>query len=181
MLTLARGVLTIAIAACFFSTFSERYLLAYALFIVAALSDFLDGFLARRWGVTSDFGAIFDPLFDKILVLSLFIILAPFMVVHPAIYVILLIRDISTDALRNSLLARGIVVPAIRTAKWKTVMQMVMLNFVLLAIAFPVSQIFQPLAQASGVAAVALSLWSGGIYVSRFIASTRNATASSNA
>jgi phosphatidylglycerophosphate synthase len=72
------------------------------------------------------------------------------------------------------------VVPAIYTAKLKTVAQMLMLNFALLAIAFPSFMVFAILAQASGIIAVAFSLWSGGVYVRRFIAFTSADTASSN-
>ena len=179
-LTLMRGFLTLAIALCFFIPFPDRYTLAYALFLIAAISDYVDGVLARRWHVTSDFGAIFDPLFDKILVLSLFILVTPFMIVHPGILIILLIRDITTDAMRNFQLARGAVVPAVHVAKWKTVMQMVMLNFILLAIAIPGVTALSVAAQVSGVIAVILSLWSGAIYTKRFIAFARANTASSN-
>ena len=178
-LTLMRGALTLAIALCFFIPFPDRYILAYALFLVAAMSDYVDGVLARRWHVTSDFGAIFDPLFDKILVLSLFILVAPFMIVHPAILVVLLVRDITTDAMRNFQLAKGAVVPAVYSAKWKTVMQLVMLNFILLAIAIPGTAAIAVAAQISGVIAAVLSLWSGAIYTNRFIAFTRANTASS--
>ena len=177
--TIFRGFALLGIAALFFSSIEERYVMAYLLFLLAAISDYLDGKIARSWAIESDFGAIFDPLFDKILILSLFILLTPFSIVHPLVFVILLVRDISTDALRNMLLSRGIVVPAIYTAKLKTVFQMLMLNFILLAIAFPSIPAFLPLAQLTALIAVALSLWSGWIYVRRFIDFMRNDTASS--
>jgi len=178
-LTLFRGVALLGIVALFYSTVEERYVMAYLLFVLAALSDYVDGKLARAWKLESDFGAIFDPLFDKILILSLFIVLVPYSIIHPVIFVILLVRDISTDALRNFLLSRGVVVPAIYTAKLKTVFQMLMVNFALLAVAFPLFTIFVSIAQILGIVAVFFSLWSGSVYVRRFIEFTRKETASS--
>ncbi len=169
-LTLLRGIIAACIAMLLLSSYESRFIAAYVLFVIAAASDYWDGVLARRWRITSDMGAILDPLFDKILVLSLFVLLAPHNIVHPLLFVILLVRDISTDALRNYLLSKGVVVAAIYTAKLKTVAQMAMLHFVLLALALPEIPAFVSIAQVLAVIAVALSLWSGAAYVSRFMA-----------
>lgn len=174
-LTLLRAVGTIGIAILLLSSLENKYLYAYALFIFTALTDFFDGRLARRWGTVSDFGIIFDPLFDKLLVLTLFMLLFPFDIVHPAILLILFMRDIVTDAMRNYLLSRGVVSPAIMTSKLKTVFQMIMINFMLLFLAFPLLPYTQEAAVLSGVIAIALSLWSGGIYTRDLIRFSKSA------
>ena len=178
-LTLFRGLATLLIVVLLYSSLEERWAIAYVLFLLAALSDYLDGYLARRWGVTSDFGIVCDPLFDKVLVLTLILLLYTSNVVSPLILLILFVRDITTDALKNYLLAQGIFTPAIYSAKIKTVAQMVMLNFILLALAFPAIPWFPSAATLSGVVAMIFSLWSGGSYVKRFIALTRKKATSS--
>ncbi|OGG53548.1 CDP-diacylglycerol--glycerol-3-phosphate 3-phosphatidyltransferase [Candidatus Kaiserbacteria bacterium RIFCSPLOWO2_12_FULL_53_8] len=178
-LTIFRGVATLLIVILFYSTFPERYIIAYSLFVLAALSDYFDGYLARRWKVISDFGVVCDPLFDKILVLTLIILLYASNIVAPFILLILFVRDITTDALKNYLLAQGILTPAIYSAKIKTAAQFLMLNFMLLALAFPFIPYMNTAATVFGVIAVIFSLWSAVFYVKRFIALTKKKTASS--
>lgn len=169
ILTIFRGVAAFLIIMLFLSFIKERLITAYVLFVFAAASDFFDGYLARRWKVTSDFGAVFDPLFDKILVLSLIVLVYPFDIVPPAILLILLVRDISTDALKNYMLAHGVVTPAIYTAKLKTTSQFLMFNFALIALAWPDVPYVKEVATLTGFVAVFFSLWSGSAYVQRFI------------
>ena len=122
----------------------------------------------RRWNVVSDFGIVFDPLFDKLLVLTLILLIYPTHVVWSAILIILFVRDLTTDVFKNYLLAHGIKTPAINSAKWKTAMQMVMINFVLLYLTFPQATYLVPIGNAAGVVAAVLSLWSGWIYTRKF-------------
>ena len=173
-ITIFRGVAALFIITLFLSFIKERFVAAYVLFICAALSDFLDGYLARRWKVVSDFGAVFDPLFDKLLVLSLIVLIYPFDIVPPAILLILLVRDVSTDALKNYMLSHGTVTPAIYTAKLKTASQFLMFNFALIALAWPQVPYMKLVATLTGFVAVFFSLWSGSVYLRRFIAFTRD-------
>lgn len=180
LLTLFRGVATLIIIALFLSSFPERYICIYILFVLAALSDYLDGKLSRRWNTTSDFGAVFDPLFDKILVLTLIVLLYPFYIVPQIILLILLIRDIATDVLRSHLLSRGITTPAIYSAKLKTTCQMFMLNFMLLFLVLPHISQFKNAAILFGILAVVFSLWSGGIYLRNFATLAKKEATSSS-
>lgn len=94
------------------------------LFVVAASSDFADGYLARKWKVESTFGKIFDPIADKVLVNSTLIYLC--VVNNTYIYLVLLfvLRDICVDGLRIFAVYRKIVIKADIFGKLKTVLQM---------------------------------------------------------
>lgn len=100
--------------------------LALLIYCLAAITDWLDGFLARRMNVISNFGKIADPLADKMLVLSALAVLtwkSPFNL-SEAIFVIILLREVFITTLREIYHARGIVMPADKLGKIKTVMQM---------------------------------------------------------
>ena len=117
------------------SVLTWKYLIAFIIFIVASVSDFFDGYIARKYNMVTTFGKFMDPIADKLLVNSTFIILAiqgPYHI--PAIVVVIVIaRDIIVDALRMISVEKGIVIAASKLGKLKTVTQMVALSFVLLA------------------------------------------------
>lgn len=96
------------------------------LFVGASLTDWLDGFLARKMNVISDFGKIMDPLADKLLVLTALAGLTwlPPYRLHIAIFFIILIREVGITILREIYKKRGIIMPADKLGKLKTVMQM---------------------------------------------------------
>jgi cardiolipin synthase len=102
---------------------------AFGAFVIAAASDFADGWLARRWGVTSLFGAILDPIADKILVcaaiLGLMAVGAPGVVIWGGI---ILFREFAVSALREVLAPRGVKLPVTFLAKTKTTLQLVALG-----------------------------------------------------
>jgi cardiolipin synthase len=95
-------------------------------FVVAAVTDFFDGWLARRWQVVSTIGAILDPIADKILVcgaiLGLIAMHAPEMLLFGGI---ILFREFAVSALREVLAPRGIKLPVTFLAKVKTTLQLV--------------------------------------------------------
>jgi len=95
-------------------------------FVVAAVTDFFDGWLARRWQVVSVVGAILDPIADKILVcgaiLGLIAMHAPEMLLFGGV---ILFREFAVSALREVLAPRGIKLPVTFLAKVKTTLQLV--------------------------------------------------------
>jgi CDP-diacylglycerol--glycerol-3-phosphate 3-phosphatidyltransferase len=100
---------------------------AWMVFVVAALTDWLDGSLARKYNVVSNFGKIWDPLADKFIVLSALAALvwkAPF-ALHWLIFVIISIREAAVTVLREVYARKQIVIPADQWGKLKTVLQMV--------------------------------------------------------
>ena len=110
----------------------ERW--AFVAFVVAALTDFVDGWLARRLHATSIWGAILDPIADKVLVcgvvLGLLTLGGNGMVAIPA--ALILFREFTVSALREAAAARGISLPVTLLAKWKTTLQLVALGTALL-------------------------------------------------
>lgn len=108
------------------------------IFALASLTDYVDGFLARKWQVVSDFGKIMDPLADKLLVLAALIGLTwlePFKL-HILIFLIIFMREVGITILREVYQKRGIVVAADNLGKLKTVMQMAGIIFALAVMAF---------------------------------------------
>ncbi len=105
---------------------------ALCVFVAAALTDWWDGRIARRRGLISDFGALMDPIADKVLVLSAF---GAFVLLHVAPgWMVLLIaaRELLITGLRLIALAKGKVLPAEAAGKWKATAQMVVISITLL-------------------------------------------------
>jgi CDP-diacylglycerol--glycerol-3-phosphate 3-phosphatidyltransferase len=92
---------------------------------VLAVTDFLDGFLARRLGIESVVGKFLDPLADKLLVMALLVYLVPMGRIPAWIVVVLLGREIAITGLRSIASSEGIVIGAASGGKWKTAIQMV--------------------------------------------------------
>lgn len=101
------------------------------LFIIGSFSDFLDGHLARKNNLVTTFGKFMDPIADKLLVNSMFIILTGLGKIHWLVTVIMVGRDIIVDVIRLIMVERGSVIAASKLGKLKTVTQMVALIFVL--------------------------------------------------
>ena len=102
--------------------------IALASFVVAAVTDFFDGYLARRWNVVSTFGAIMDPIADKVLVCGA--ILGLLAVGVQGILIpsfLILFREFAVSAMREVLAPRGIKLPVTFLAKTKTTLQLVAL------------------------------------------------------
>lgn len=99
--------------------------LAGILFIVASITDFIDGFLARRWNVISDFGKLWDPIADKILVNSSLFSLSAIELLPIWIPILILTRDIIIDGLRMWSSSKKVIVPANIWGKIKTFVMMI--------------------------------------------------------
>lgn len=107
---------------------------ALALFAIASITDFFDGYLARIWQQTSNIGKMLDPIADKLLVASvLLLVAADGTIAGWSIWaaIIILCREILVSGLREYLAALKVSVPVTRIAKWKTTIQMVAIAFLL--------------------------------------------------
>jgi CDP-diacylglycerol--glycerol-3-phosphate 3-phosphatidyltransferase len=137
---------------------------AFVAFVVAAVTDFFDGWLARRWNATSVWGQVLDPIADKVLVcatvLSLMALAASPAIVIPA--ALILFREFTVSALREVTAGRGIKLPVTLLAKWKTTLQLVALGAELVVAAWAG---FGLPASAQGAAALAAHtlLWLAAI------------------
>ncbi len=96
-----------------------------ALFIIASITDWLDGYYARLFNAQTTMGKFMDPIADKILVSTVLILLIPSNRVGPLVVILLLARDILIGGIRSIAAADRVIIDAKATGKWKTAMQMV--------------------------------------------------------
>lgn len=110
-----------------YTNVSINYFVAGILFVIASFTDWLDGYISRKYHYVSDFGKIFDPIADKILINSVLVCLA-FLRIIPWYYVVIMfIRDTIVDGFRMYLSSNKFVLPAKKGGKIKTVLQMIAL------------------------------------------------------
>lgn len=102
-----------------------EYLIAGVIFVVASVTDFLDGYLARKNNEVTDLGKMLDAIADKVLVNSVLIILAAHGFINEIIPVIIVLRDIVVNAIKMEAAGKGKVVAAIGSGKIKTASLMV--------------------------------------------------------
>ena len=150
---------------------------AFVIFVIAASTDWIDGFLARRWHATTRWGAILDPIADKVLITGAILgVLAWGSVPQAAIPCgLILFREFAVSALRETV-AGKVKLPVTLLAKWKTVLQMVALGALQLALAplwegfglpFEWLPHFQTFAYALLWIAAVVTLWTGWQYFSK--------------
>lgn len=94
-------------------------------FVAASITDFLDGFIARRKNIVTVFGSFLDPIADKFLVISALIMLLAMNRVNVLVVLILVLREMYITALRLLAIEKGLSVPVGALGKWKTATQMV--------------------------------------------------------
>ncbi len=102
------------------------------LFILAAITDSIDGYLARKYQITTNMGKLLDPIADKVLVLSVLVMLIPLGRVPAWVAVVLILREIVVTGVRGIAAADGIVIPAAPMGKLKTVFQSIALGALLI-------------------------------------------------
>jgi len=138
MLTLIRMPLTFAIVALMYGTWSWAATLACGLFVGAAVTDWLDGKLARERNIVSDFGKFMDALADKVLVLGVMVALLDLHYLQPVPSVVVMLivltvvtREFMVSGLRMMAAMHGVVMAAEQGGKVKTIIQMTSLGFLL--------------------------------------------------
>jgi cardiolipin synthase len=107
---------------------------ALSLFIAAGITDFLDGYFARKWGEFSSFGRMLDPIADKLLVAACLLMLAADGTIRGwSLWaaIVILCREILVSGLREHLAELRVSVPVTRLAKWKTTLQLIAIGFLL--------------------------------------------------
>jgi cardiolipin synthase len=134
MLTMSRIIIIPLVVATFFFDSAAMRWTACALFTIAGVTDFFDGYLARRAKQVSRFGRFLDPIADKLLVASVLLMLAGFDRMTPLDFLpalIILLREILVSGLREFLAEIRVGLPVTSLAKFKTTGQMIALGFLI--------------------------------------------------
>ena len=137
---------------------------AAVLFIIGCLTDFLDGRIARKRNLVTDFGKFIDPVADKLLVLTTLIMLIHLGLMPAWFVIVILCRELAVDGLRMVAVTKGQVIAAGPLGKWKTACQMVLISAMLI-LNLPLDRSW-PLAVLAGVV-ILLTIVSGVDYFVR--------------
>lgn len=135
-LTLLRLPLTVAIIWLVLLGTRPAQAAALTAFILASFTDWLDGYLARRWGQMTASGAFLDPIADKVLVLGLFVTFAHLGVVPVWMVAVITLRETVVTGLRFVAVRRRVTLPAVKEGKQKAACQMLTLGFILVWLVF---------------------------------------------
>ena len=135
-ITIARIVLTFVFMIFLFSEGFTFKVMALLTFIIAAFSDYLDGFIAKKYDMRSDFGKIMDPVADKVLTLAAFLAFVEMKLVPAWMVVIIIMRELLITSLRFLAFKNNEILPAGAGGKHKTVSQMLSILVILIFIVF---------------------------------------------
>ncbi|OKL45493.1 CDP-diacylglycerol--glycerol-3-phosphate 3-phosphatidyltransferase [Pseudovibrio exalbescens] len=168
VLTYGRIAAVPAITLCFYFPGHTSRWVALAIFIIAAVTDFFDGYLARAWQQQSALGRMLDPIADKLIVsVCLLMLTLDGTIGHWSVIaaIIILCREILVSGLREFLAELRVSVPVTKMAKWKTTVQLVAMGFL---IAGPAGDAIVPYVSEAGIAllwlAAILTLYTGYDY-----------------
>ena len=168
LLTYARIAMVPVLVAMFFVPGDAGRWIAFSVFVVASVTDFIDGYIARAWQQQSRLGAMLDPIADKLLVAAALLLLAANETIAGISLfaaVIILSREILVSGLREFLATLQVSVPVTRLAKWKTAIQMTAIAVLL---AGPAGDAVLPYTTETGIVllwiAAVLTLYTGYDY-----------------
>lgn len=179
ILSLSRIAFLFLIAALLAVPVKGLAFVALVVFLVAALTDWADGFVARRFNMITDFGKLMDALADKVLMVGMFVILLTLGDFMPAwaVFAVLIIigREFLVTGLRLVAASRGQVLAAERGGKIKTVVQIISVSLLLLAYALRDTGLSQAaldwvywIGLATFIAATVLTFQSGAVYLIKY-------------
>lgn len=127
-------MIPVVVLALYFTEVTPQWLVPYRdylghfacwIFVLASITDFFDGYIARKRNIVTVFGSFLDPIADKFLVVSALIMLMGLDRVHPVVVIVLVLREMYMTSLRLLALTEGVDVPVSWLGKWKTTAQMV--------------------------------------------------------
>ncbi|RKY42669.1 MAG: CDP-diacylglycerol--glycerol-3-phosphate 3-phosphatidyltransferase [Candidatus Makaraimicrobium thalassicum] len=133
-ITLTRIVLAFVFMLFLFSRCLFGKVMALGIFVIAAFTDYLDGFIAKKYSMISDFGKIMDPVADKVLTLAAFLAFVEMKLVPAWMVVIIIMRELVVTSIRIMALRYNEVLPAGWGGKHKTVSQMLSIFVILIFI-----------------------------------------------
>ncbi len=125
-------IIPVIIVTFYFDDVTFSHQLASTLFVIASITDFFDGYIARKFNLHSDFGRMLDPIADKLLVGSILIMIVKFRKAQELPCLLILCREFLIAGMREFLSKVKVSIPVSRLAKIKTVFQIVALTILLL-------------------------------------------------
>ncbi len=137
VLTMIRILLVPVFILFFYLNIPNNMIYALAVFILASITDWLDGMIARRYEMITDFGRFMDPIADKLLVLAGVVMLMSFNRIHPVIAIVLIGREFIMSGFRLVAATKGVVMGAGILGKIKTITQFVAVSILLVADLLP--------------------------------------------
>lgn len=183
-LTLLRILFVPAVIACLNLKTPVGNFFAALTFGLAALTDYFDGYLARKLKIETVYGKLMDPLADKFLVICSLIMLQHLGQMHPVIVMILVCRELTITGLRALASAEGVIVAASSGGKWKTAFQMIAIPLLMLGdvsllplVSIDLTLPFRSIGLWMTYASVGLSLWSAKDYMVDFFRGLKKARA----
>lgn len=177
LLTLGRIVAIPAVVVLLLDSSRDAGFWAAAIFGAAAVTDWLDGWLARRWQIVTVLGKFLDPLADKLIVMAALIMLIPLERVPAWAVFLVLAREVTITGLRSIASSEGVVIAASDLGKYKTIIQMVAISALLLHYDYYWffgirSEYFHVTMHNAGIfffyAAFVMTMWSGLDYLVKF-------------
>ncbi len=135
-LTLLRIILTLIFIVLILQSGLIPKIAAALVFLIASLTDFLDGYYAKKHNVVTNFGKLMDPIADKFLMLAAFFIFTLLHAIPTWMFVVILIREVTITVMRLIAISKGKVLAAERTGKYKTIFQIVAVSVILLYLIF---------------------------------------------
>ena len=139
--------------------------LALAIFLAAALTDLLDGYLARRWKQVTTVGTLLDPIADKLLISAALVSLVEMRLLPGWMVILIISREFAVSGLRSIAAAEGYTIKAGDVGKWKMVFQVLGVTLVMLSIRWSG---VRPYAMAAMWAVVISGVWSAADYLRKF-------------
>jgi CDP-diacylglycerol--glycerol-3-phosphate 3-phosphatidyltransferase len=151
----------------------NKEFIAFAIFVIAAITDSLDGYVARKYNQVTDLGKFLDPLADKLLVASALIAMVYLQEVETWVAAIIILREIFISAFRFYYLVNNASFSASVPAKIKTTFQIIALAILIIYRKLPYANYLHILGIAVLYIAVFLTVYSGAEYVIRFSRQSR--------
>ena len=176
MLTLGR-ILLIPIFVWFTYDADPLYsFFAAALFTLAAVTDVIDGYLARRWNLVTVVGKFMDPLADKLIVMAAMVMMVRLGRLAAWVVIVLLARELVVSGLRTIAAGEGMVIAAGQEGKWKTSLQLCGIISLCVHYTHPLNLFwatypvnYNSVGQVLMYLSTVLSLWSAGLYFKGFL------------
>jgi CDP-diacylglycerol--glycerol-3-phosphate 3-phosphatidyltransferase len=163
-LSLGRALLALALVGCMHIYSTPGYILSLAVFTAACLTDYLDGYIARKRGIVTLLGIFLDPVADKLLILAAFIMLSVRGLMPAWVTIVVLLRELAVDSLRLVAAGRSVVIAAGLFGKVKTITQMLTAALLLCT---PLLPVLQTPGLILAMLTVGVTLGSGGDYIYR--------------